>query len=521
MPGSDEEYESLVARVQEMDLTQATPEELAAIEVALKQGGMGNSFRDFIIQADPAFQIYQHCDYIIDHLQALYDGDIQNLMVWMPPRHSKSYLGTLLFPAYYLFKNPNHNIILTACSSELARSKFSIELREFMRGPGVGMELTTTGKDIWRTPQGGSVLAVGAGGTIIGFGAHLFVIDDPVKNRIEATSPSQQQQKYDWYRSVVDTRSEPGCKKVMIMQRWDDNDLAGRIIETEGDYWTVLQLPAVAMDEDPLGRKPGEALCPERYPIEDLERKRASMGRVLFEAMYQQQPVPEGGMLFNTKDARYFDFVGDNNQTISVDGTIYDLSELPQFIVCDLALTTEKQSDFSVIGHFTATPLGDLILVNLIRMKELTTVVEQRIIDYMERHKECQFAVIERSVGSIATVERMEKEMLVKSPSPTSKKAIRAVPAQVLQERGKFWTPSPEAVPWMLEFEHELYRFPNGKHDDQVDVVAWATEYADTAKGGPMQLLAPSDTTSLDYQRNTQGRERTRSKLFRWTDHLT
>lgn len=511
---NDDDVASILADEELLSL--ATPQELEAIRVALEARRLNGTFREFVVAADPRFIIYRHCELIIDKLQQLYDGDFNKLLVQMPPRHSKSYLGTLLFPAFYLHNNPDHNLILTACSADLARGKFSVELREFMQQPPINMEFgATKGKDIWRTENGGSVLAVGSGGTMIGYGAQLFIIDDPVRTRDEAASPLMQSKLYDWYQSVLVTREEPNAKTVFIMQRWHDQDLAGRILETEGDSWEVLSLPAIANDEDdPLGRELGEALCPERYPLSKLQERQTEMGHTFFEAMYQQNPVPEGGAMFKSEYARYFEYV--DSDLLSLDGRIVDLNECVHFLACDLAQTTGRNSDFSVIMHVAVDKNGDLMILQIKKGKWKATRTEKEILDATTAHPNIRFVVIERSVGSIPSIEQIQPRFPVRDPAPTTKKSVRAIPAQVHQERGKIWTPNPDEHHWVVEFEHELYRFPASKNDDQVDALSWAVMHIKegggdgafvTAAGKPM--AGPPIWTSDSQPRPT-------SKLFPW-----
>lgn len=507
------------ARLANVDLSLATPEELAALEAALETSSLGSSFRNFITKADPNFIVYPHCDLVINEMQALYDGDFDRLMVCMPPRHSKSYLGTKLFPAYYLHNSPEANLILTACTGDLAKNKFSIELREFMTQAPINLALgASKSKDIWRTAKGGAVLAAGAGGTIIGFGANLFLIDDPVKDRETATSPLQQQKIFDWYRSVADTRTEPGCKMVMIMQRWDDNDLAGRILESEGEDWKLLELPALAKEDDPLNRELGEPLCPERYPREELLRKKRSMGSVFFESMYQQSPVPEGGYMFKSEHKRYFTRI--DQTTYSLDGRIIDRHDCHEFLTVDMAHSEESTADFTVIMHALVTPERDLLVNRVWRGRWSRTKAEQEILDKLnwKDNKYLQFVVIERTQASISTIEEIGKHYAVRDPKPMVAKAVRAVPPSVLQERGKLWTPDPDTLgeEWMLEFEQEVYKFPAGKHDDIVDALSLAVEYmSEFRPTGASIHMPPSDATT-DFNYSYYTTERNRSRLFPW-----
>lgn len=143
----------------------------------------------------------------------------------------------------------------------------------------------------------GGMTTCGIGGPITGRGADLLLIDDPVKNAEEALSPATRQKHWDWYASTADTRLEPGGSVALTMTPWHEDDLGGRILASEPDLWDVLRLPALAEENDPLGRKEGEALWPERYAVSFFERKR-KQDPFWFDALYQCRPRPRDGGIF-------------------------------------------------------------------------------------------------------------------------------------------------------------------------------------------------------------------------------
>ncbi|NBW17550.1 MAG: terminase, partial [Caulobacteraceae bacterium] len=159
-----------------------------------------------------------------------------------------------------------------------------------------------TGADEWETTAGGGLVARGVGTPPTGFGFDLILIDDPIKKREEAESEVYREKLWDWYTDDLYTRLEPGGAIILTLTRWHYDDLAARAIASEPSRWTILRLPAIAEDDDPIGRLPGQALWPARFNESDLQRIRdvqaATGGAYSFESLYQQNPTPREGAFF-------------------------------------------------------------------------------------------------------------------------------------------------------------------------------------------------------------------------------
>lgn len=216
-------------------------------------------------------------------------------MLFIPPRHGKSEMVTIRYPVYRLEQEPELRFIIGAYNQTLA-SKFSRKARRIAQSR---FALNTERKAVedWETAQGGGIRAVGVGSGITGQGGNCIIIDDPIKNREEANSETYRDKVWDWYTDDLYTRLEPGGSIILIMTRWHEDDLAGRILSSEDSpNWTVINLPAEAEADDLLGRELGEALCPERYNLDDLQKIKTVIGNSWY-ALYQQRPVaPEGEM---------------------------------------------------------------------------------------------------------------------------------------------------------------------------------------------------------------------------------
>ncbi|MDZ4771213.1 MAG: terminase family protein [Chloroflexota bacterium] len=235
------------------------------------------------------------------------DG-IGRLAIFIPPRHGKSQVVARLFPAWFLGRNPDARVILTGYGASLVE-KHSRAVRNWVRSapyarifPDVKIASDSAARASWDiADHDGGMDAVGIDGAVTGKGAHLLVIDDPVKNRQQAESSHLRAQIWESYTDDLLTRLEPGGAVALIMTRWHADDLGGRLLAREPDAWHVIRLPALAEDDDPLGRAPGAALWAARYSIETLASRRASMGAYAFAALYQQQPIAREGGLFKFK----------------------------------------------------------------------------------------------------------------------------------------------------------------------------------------------------------------------------
>ena len=245
----------------------------------------------------------KHLDYLDRAITRAIDdaaaGLIDGLIVTMPPQHGKSALCSCYLPAWYLGTYPDRRVILAGYEADFAAGwgrKARNLLEEHGRVFGVAVSKRSSATHRWDIEgHDGGMTTSGVGGPITGRGAHLLVIDDPIKNDEEARSSTQRQKQWDWWQSTASTRLRPGGLTVLIQTRWHRDDLAGRILrEGNPNRWRLVKLPALAEADDPLGRAPGEALWPEVYSVEHLERVRDSHTAYYWNAMYQQSPIAEG-----------------------------------------------------------------------------------------------------------------------------------------------------------------------------------------------------------------------------------
>lgn len=315
----------------------------------------------------------RHWKLIAQKLMAVERGEIKRLMMFTPPRHGKSELSTIHFPAWFLLRNPDKRVITVSYSADLAKT-FSRRTRAIVRefGPELfGVELSdeSSSAEQWALKgHHGMYIAAGVGGPITGQGASLLIIDDPIKNAEEANSPTYRQKVWDWWTSTAYTRLEPDGAVVITLTRWNQDDLAGRILaemREGGEQWEVIRLPAICEDaDDPLGREIGEPLWPERYGLDELERIRKAVGLYVWNALYQQRPMDVEGGVFK---AHWFKWYTWNEIFQDEDGNLYYHDEpLTIYGGVDPAISERDSADEFVFVTVGFRPNGECLVLDVV-----------------------------------------------------------------------------------------------------------------------------------------------------------
>lgn len=399
-------------------------------------------------------------------------GRIKRIMVMLPPRHGKSETCSHYFASWYLGTFPDKRVILASYEADFAASwgrKARDTLEEY--GPqvfGVSVDPTSSAANRWNIfGRRGGMTTAGVGGPITGRGADLFIIDDPVKNAEEANSPTVREKHWQWYQAVARTRIEPGGAIILIMTRWHEDDLAGRLLrqmeeDPKADRWDVLRLPAIADENDPLGRLPGKALWPERYDEEDLAGIRASVGGYTWEALYQQRPAPPGGAVFKRE---WFS---------KVLGQAPDGLRWVRF--WDLATSTASAADWTVGAKVGADRDGNLYIADIVRQRMEWPDTRRLIVATAKQDGPDVTVGVEKVAFQLAAWQDLMREpelmgYTVKAVGVDKSKELRAQPWAARAEAGKVYLVRGS---WIGEFLSELETFPHGRHDDQVDAVSGA-----------------------------------------------
>lgn len=427
------------------------------------QANSQDSFDSWLAQVSPEFVWHwAHLAYVRAQLERVTRGEINRLMLFMPPRHGKSEMVTVRYPVWRMERDPSLRVVVGAYSQTLA-NRFSRKSRRIAKERLV-LDPERTAVEEWETTAGGTFRAIGVGAGITGQGGHLIIIDDPVKSREEANSEAYRERVWEWYTDDLYTRAEPDAAMILIMTRWHEDDLAGRILASEdGPNWTVVSLPAEAEEDDPLGRQPGAALCPARYDLPALAGIQRVLGASSYSALYQQRPTPAEGGMFKR---HWFAIVGAAPR------------DAQRVRAWDKA-GTEDDGDYTVGVLMVKDKAGVYYVEDVVR-GQYSDLQRERIIQQTAEMDKAVYGNVtiwlEQEAGSggkdsARLTTRGLAGHTVRSERPTGDKVTRAQPyaAQCEAENVKL-----VAGAWNAAYLNELMVFPNGKHDDQVDASSLA-----------------------------------------------
>ena len=535
------------------------------------------AFRNWLKRVSPGMSWdWRHQQYLYDKLADVTSGKTKRLMIFMPPRHGKSELVTVRYPAYRLKQDATLNIIIGSYNQRLAnrfsrkvriawedstqmengevrienekqdRSQHQLRSQTSSRGQAASVEKQTSngGSDNsqfstlnshlpprrlntvseWETGMGGGVRAVGVGAGITGYGGKLVIIDDPIKSRAEAESETFRNRSWEWFNDDIYTRLEPDAAIILIQTRWHEDDLAGRLLEemkNGGEQWEVVSLPAIAeavstaetpksgkeeetgikgiqainaiKDEpnilpsssspsssilspsslsnicDPIGRRPGDALCPERFPLAELARIRRQLGEYSFSSLYQQRPMPLEGGLFKKK---WF------TQIVEVAPR-----GLRWFRGYDLAISTKTSADFTASARCSIDRHGNLYIADVFRARLEYPDQRKFVVDRLRSERDTEHG-IESALHAQAFIQDLRREPslarhAIRLVRVTSDKFTRALAWANRAEEGKVFL---VRGPWLKTFLDEVTSFPNAAHDDQVDAVSLAVQMMESRR---------------------------------------
>jgi predicted phage terminase large subunit-like protein len=486
--GEDEDW---VRRYVDAELTAGVAEDAAEMGRRASRA----SFTEFIRVTMPDIEPARHHRLLIDRLEKVAAGEIKRLMLFLPPGSAKSTYASVLFPPWWMGNHPSMPVIAASHSKELAE-RFGRRVRNIVGSPlfretfGFGLSGDSGAAGRWETARGGEYFAVGVDASITGRRAALGIIDDPVKGRSEADSPMVRQHTWEWYKADFWTRLIPGAAIIYIGTRWHDDDLAGRLLEEAkngGEQWEVISLPALAGENDPLGREPGERLWPEWYSAEMF--KTAQRDTRNWSALYQQTPMPESGDYFRGEWIKYYD-----NPPPRVSLRTYGASDYA---------TRAEGGDWTVHMVVGLDPNFDLYVLDLWRERTASDVWVEALIDLMGKWKTVTWAEeqgqIKGAVGPFLTRRQLERhvtgvrrQFVSSHDKPTRAQAIRG---RIAMGKVLF----PRSAPWTIDLVHELLRFPAGTHDDQVDVLSLLGRMLDEMVPGslPPPMPRPLDAHTV------------------------
>lgn len=449
---------------------------------------------DFITYNFEQYEASWHHKLLIEKLEAVERGEIKRLMVFMPPRHGKSEIISVQFPAWLIGRNPDRDIILASYSSDLAHD-FGRQTRNLIASPeftniftNVTLAEDSSAKGKWNTNGRGAYNAVGVGGALTGRGAHILIIDDPVKNRADAESQVYRDNTWSWYTSTARTRLSPDGAIIVVMTRWHDDDLAGRILKN-GDSWEIINLPAIATQDEQF-RKTGEPLWPTRFSIQNLLQTKSEIGSYDWSALYMQDPLDESTQEFKRSFFRYTP-----KQSLLAKTT-------SNYITIDTAISERDSADSTGIVRNYVDDQNKWN-IKAYRMKISPTELIDNLFAMNAEDRPVSIG-IEKTIYLQAIKPFLDDEMrrrntflpIVELQHNQTQKETRIRGLIPRYESGSIFHIEGETK----ELEDELLRFPKAVHDDVMDALAYQLQIAKPASARVAQIRYP---TSFSYKPQT------------------
>jgi predicted phage terminase large subunit-like protein len=425
-----------------------------------------------------------HHRLLLAELEALAAGRIDRLMVLMPPGAGKSTYTSVIFPAWWFARHPSSSVIAASHTASLAEH-FGRQVRSLVNDVssplGTALLADNRAAGRWRLATGGQYLATGLRGSIAGRRADLIVIDDPVKSQAEADSPAARDLAWNWYRFDLITRLTPGGRIVLVMTRWHEDDLGGRLLAQGHLQWRILRLPALSEINDPLRRPTGAPLWPEWEDAAALFQKREVIGERAWSALFQQSPRPQTGGLFTVDSLLLLD-------------TPPELGLSRPVRAWDLAATSkadDNDPDWTVGLKLFRDPTGRFVVLDVVRLRGSAWQVECALVDTARRDGANVLISLPQDPGSAGKVvasnyvARLAGFQVVVS-SETGSKVARATPVAAQMEAGNI---AIVRAGWNVAFTDELRDFPLGRKDDQVDALSRAFARV-AATGAPVRRVS-------------------------------
>jgi predicted phage terminase large subunit-like protein len=403
----------------------------------------------------------------IEKKQRMRIGEIptenQYIALNMPPRHSKSMTITETLPSYYLGKFPEDRVIEISYNDTFAR-KFGKKNKEKVRQFGkdlfnIEIAKDSSAHDEWSLDNNiGGMISRGVLSGITGQGADLMIIDDPIKNREEADSETHREKIWDEWIDSFSSRLHPGAIVILILTRWHEDDLQGRLLNPEYGQplkWQVYNFPLEAEENDLLGRKQGEPLWSERYGYSFIEERKRYPSS--FNALYQGRPTSQEGNILKRDWWRYYDVLPKMAvEIMSIDATFKD----------------EDDSDFVAIQVWGKVG-ADMYLIDAMKARMNFPTTLQAIRNMAKKHPNAITRLVEDKANGSAIIAMLHHEIGGMIPvNPEGGKVARVNAVSPYIESGNVYLP--RNAEWIHDFVEECAAFPRGKHDDSVDAMSQA-----------------------------------------------
>lgn len=458
-----------------------------AARALLKRKAIRGSLLDWCRHC--GFEPALHHQLIIRELEALERGEIDRLALSAPPGSAKTTYVSHLFPPWYLARHPDHLVLSGSHTQEFAERKIGRKVRNLIErhSTTLGIQIDETSRSMadWALASGGGYRAVGVGVAVAGERADLGLVEDPFARWEDAQRPLVQDEAFEWFEGDFVPRLKPHAKRVIIMTRFNELDLLGRVMERDealGFKWRHIRLPMIAEEDDPLGRAVGDRLWPEWFTEDQVTEARSNAHKWI--ALYQQRPSAEQGEYFRAEWLVPYTTAPDK-QTLRVYGG------------SDMAVTMDG-GDFTVHVVVGLDPEGRMYLLDLWRKQASSDLWIESFCDLVQKWQPMAWAMetgqIRSGVGPFLQRRQRERGAYVFCETfPT--RGDKAVRAQSI--RGRMALESlhcPVNAPWYPDLRAELLAFPTGKHDDAVDALGLVGQLLDQMLVG--QKLTPKTKPS-------------------------
>lgn len=400
---------------------------------------------------------------------------LEPTIVCMPPRCTKSTTISQWTPFWALAKNPELQILFVSYEANFAR-RWGLKTRQLVElyGSEYGLKLNPkqTAADNWELESGGGMATTGVGGGVGGKPAKLFILDDLLKDHEEARSDVQRENAYEWWKMTAMQRIEPDTAVFAIGTRWHEDDVLARMIADsesgDGLHFNVISLPALAEENDPIGRAVGDPLWPEKFSKDWWEKRKRNVSDYIWSAVYQQRPTPPSGNIVDPNWWRY-----------------YRLSELPsdfdQLVQSwDLALDAKKKTDSYMCGGVLARKGALVFLLDAFHEHCSINKVVDKIIEWDKLYPKARTKLIERAISGPALVQMLQNRVSGMTPWPpkgirkdSKEGCLNAIAPDI--RSGNVLLPlnyDGTKPKWVDELSGEVSSFPRAPHDDWVDMLS-------------------------------------------------
>jgi predicted phage terminase large subunit-like protein len=455
-----------------------------------------------VLNPSARFDMNWHICAIAHHLEQIWLGKIKRLIINVPPRSLKSIMCSVAFPAYVLGHDPTKRLIVASYSADLA-IKHGNDFRTVVNSaeyhaifPGMRISAMKNTQSEVVTTLNGFRLAISVDGTLTGRGGDIIIIDDPIA-AMAALSQKSREHVRDWYFNTLLSRldDKQNGAIVLVMQRQHEDDLAGVLLRGS-DEWTVVNLPAIAERDEqiPIGngqihcRHADDVLHTEREPRDVLESLRAQFGEETFAAQYQQRPVPPGGAMIKRAWLRRYDQLPTSGQIIQS---------------WDVANKQGEENDYSVCTTWLV-PENRYYLIDVLRGRFDFPTLRRKVSEQAKLHKASQILIEDAGFGTALIQEIKTADYSVIAVKPEYDKKIRMAIQAAKFENGQVFFP--KEAPWLRDLEDELFAFPSGRHDDQVDSISQALGHKSPSYWTKASLDGYSNLINALYQDAIFGR---------------